>query len=334
MSKALPLAVAGAALIAGFILFTALGVGGGSDHKTRAAAPPKPKLTKHQSAIAHYSELVSIREAQTSNRLSEDPPIAPRRFNAPIGAYRAYAARQARQLNGEVARLRAAIVSGSRARAQAAWRTAFARYLRLGAVYGAFGELDTEIDGQPGGLAGGAHDPHFTGLHRIESILWGDAPVRSAAPFAARLVRDVRRLRTAIPDSEIEPLDYATRAHEILEDAQRDFLSGVDVPWSHEGVLATASGVIATREVIATLRGLLGGRDALQPVQLGLSRLSATLRVIRRDHRGALPTLDQLTVAERERLDGSLSWLLERLQMVPGELETQDSPVIPRLRTR
>jgi iron uptake system EfeUOB component EfeO/EfeM len=334
MSKALPFAVAGAALIAGFLLLTALGVGGGADHTTRTTALRKPALTRHESAIARYSQLVSIREAQTDNRLSEDPPIAPRRFGAPIAAYRAYAAHQARTLNREVARLRAAIAAGSRTRAQAAWRIAFARYLRLGAVYGAFGDLDTEIDGQPGGLAGGAQDPHFTGLHRIESVLWGGRPVRSAAPFAARLARDVRRLRTAIRGSEIEPLDYATRAHEILEDAQRDFLSGVDVPWSHEGVLATASGVVATREVIATLRDLLGGRDALQPVQLGLTRMSATLRSIRHAHHGRLPTLDELTGAERERLDGSLSWLLERLQMVPGELETQDSPVIPRLRTR
>src|SRR5262249_58482612 len=137
------------------------------------------------------------------------------------------------------------------------------------------------VGGRDGGLPGGGKAPHFTGLHRIEHTLWSSAPVRSAAPFAARLARDVRRLRTAIPDSEIEPLDYATRAHEILEDAQRDFLSGVDVPWSREGVLATASGVIATREVIGTLRPLLGGRDALQPVQLGLSRISATLRSIR-----------------------------------------------------
>ena len=334
MSKALPLAVAGVALIAGFVLFTALGVGGGSNHTVTRSTPIKAVLTKHESAIARYSAQVSIREAGTSNRLSEDQPIAPRRFDGPINAYRAYAALQARRLNGEAARLRAAIASGSRARAQAAWRTAFARYLRLGAVYGAFGDLDTAIDGQPGGLAGGAQDPRFTGLHRIESVLWGDRPVRSAAPFAARLARDIRRLRTAIPDSEIEPLDYATRAHEILEDAQRDFLSGVDMPWSREGVLATASGVIATREVIGTLRPLLGGRDALQPVQLGLSRISATLRSIRRHHHGALPALGQLTVSEREHLDGSLSWLLERLQLVPGELETQDTPVIPRLRTR
>lgn len=57
----------------------------------------------------------------------------------------------------------------------------------------------------------------------------------------------------------ITPLEYATRAHEILEDAVRDLLSGAAVPWSGEGVLATAAGVEATEEVISTLRPVLGG---------------------------------------------------------------------------
>ena len=44
------------------------------------------------------------------------------------------------------------------------------------------------------------------------------------------------RLRAAVRTVEITPLDYATRAHEILEDAQRDMLSGVDAPWSGAGL--------------------------------------------------------------------------------------------------
>ena len=49
----------------------------------------------------------------------------------------------------------------------------------------------------------------------------------------------MHRLREVLPGASITPLEYATRAHEILEDAQRDLLSGADVPWSGEGVLAT-----------------------------------------------------------------------------------------------
>ena len=46
---------------------------------------------------------------------------------------------------------------------------------------------------------------------------------------------------------EIDALDYATRGHEIVEDAQRDLMSGVDVPWSHQGVLGTAAALARSK---------------------------------------------------------------------------------------
>ena len=109
-------------------------------------------------------------------------------------------------------------------------------------MYGAFGDLDQHIDGVAGGLPRGARDPDFRGLHRIELGLWRGAAARAlrAGRAAARARRRAPAARDP-PGPQITPLDYATRAHEILEDAQRDYLSGVDVPWSREGVLATSS---------------------------------------------------------------------------------------------
>jgi iron uptake system EfeUOB component EfeO/EfeM len=318
------------ALIAAFALFTALGVGGATKPVARTVPVTTPQPV---SAIQRYSEEISVREGGGSARLSEQPPIAPARFRGPVRAYLRYAARQASRLQRDVRRLASATADGDRRVARARWRTAFARYLRLGAVYGAFGSLDTAIDGQPGGLARGTRDPGFTGLHRVELGLWDGRPLRSLRPVLRRLARDVARLRAAIPHAQITPLDYATRAHEILEDAQRDFLSGNDVPWSGEGVLATSAGVDATRVVIATLRRLLGGQESLDPVLLGLSRVRATLARIRRAHGGQLPALDGLRASERRALNGSVSWALERLQRVPGSLETTDPVQIPRLRT-
>lgn len=328
---ALVAAVVVVSLIAGFALFTATGVGGGGGGPRPAAAPVT--TTPARSAIQQYSEEVSVREGGASATLDEDPPIAPARFRSPIRSYLRYASRQAALLAAEVARLAATIGTADRSAARDAWRAAFARYLRLGAVYGAFGDLDGAIDGQPGGLAHGIHDARFSGLHRIELGLWSSESVTSLRPVVARLASDVRRLRRAIPHARIAPLDYATRAHEILEDAQRDFLSGVDVPWSREGVLATSAGVQATRVVIATLRPLLAGRESLQPVLLGLSRMRATLARIRRAHHGRLPALGGLTHGEHASLDGSLSWALERLQLIPGSLETTDPVQIPPLQS-
>jgi len=214
-----------------------------------------------------------------------------------------------------------------------AWREAFADYLRLGAVYGEFGDLDQAIDGRAGGLPKGTSDPHFTGLHRLEMGLFTDEPLSDLAPVADRLAADVDTLQKGVPTADLPPLDYATRTHEILEDAQRDFLSGADVPWSHEGVLATAAGADATDEALATLQPVLD-TDVFTESHTGMVKLQAALAAVRRDHGGTYPTNDQLSQADHERLDGAIGGALEALQDVPGALETTVPPPVPRIPSR
>jgi high-affinity iron transporter len=261
-------------------------------------------------------------------------PVSPAAFAGPTAAYRAYAERWAATLAGEVPHLRAALASGSRAGAETQWDLAYSDYLHLGAVYGLLpGTLDARIDGMPHALPGpGAPPSSFSGLHRIEMGLWTDAPPASLVPWAVRLQTDVGTLQRVLPTVQIDPLDYATRAHEILEDAQRDLLSGTDVPWSGAGVLGTAAGVDATEEVISTLTPLLEVRDGtLLDVNNWLDRLQSVLNQLRAAHGGSWPSLSQLNLTEREELNGTLAGALGPLSQVPGSLETTPTPVIPRI---
>jgi high-affinity iron transporter len=337
-------AVLAAALLAGFVTFTALGVGSGAAPRAPVAGCARPRARVFVADASPggrrgRSESIGRREGGGAGDphapiLGDQLPLAPARFDGPIARYRRYAALQVRRLGPEVAALAAAVRADDRSAARAAWRVAFARYLRLGAVYGAFGALDTDVDGLPGHLRAGAKDARFIGLHRIELGLWASARATSLVPVVRRLRHDVRRLARAVVRAPITPLDYATRAHEILEDAQRDFLTGAHVPWSHEGVLATDSALAATQVVISTLSPLLEGQQSQVTTQAGLDRLRTTLRSLREAHRGRLPTLRALTAREHERLVGSMDWALERLQTIPGSLETRDPAPIPKLRGR
>jgi Imelysin len=263
---------------------------------------------------------------------SELRPLRPAAFHRPVAEYRTYAEGQARAMAAAVARLQAAIAAGDRAAAERAWFAAYDRYLRLGAAYGALGNLDRAIDGNPGALPGGVHDPHFTGLHRVEYGLWTGAPVRSLTRPARVLAADVARLGPTMAQMKIDPLTYATRAHEILEDAQRDMLSGVDAPWSGAGLRATVASLAATEAVIDTLRPLLGGRgSSYGPIDVEAAALRRALASVRRDHDGAWPREEAMTQAEHERVDGALGSLLETLAEVPGELETEPARAIPTI---
>jgi iron uptake system EfeUOB component EfeO/EfeM len=273
----------------------------------------------------------------TNGQLTSDlAPLPPSSFDGPIAAYRSYAERWAATLQADLPALRQALAGGGRAASERAWAVAWSDYLRLGAVYGLLpGTLDAQIDGMPHALPGdetGEAAARFSGLHRIEYGLWTGASPRSLVPWAAKLQRDAVTLRRALPSVQITPLDYATRAHEILEDAQRDLLSGMDVQWSGAGVLGTAAGLTATQEVIGTLTPLLQGRDnTLAEVDAWLPQLQAVLSQLRKAHHGTYPSLGQLTTAEYERLDGTMAETLGALALVPGTLETTSLPVIPKI---
>jgi high-affinity iron transporter len=264
-----------------------------------------------------------------NGQLSSDlSPLPPRAFARPIASYRTYAEHWAATLDGSLPALRNALAAGHRPAAKRTWGVAFADYLHLGAVYGL---LPARLNAALAGLPPVIGERHFSGLHRIEMGLWGGASPRSLTPVATALTQAVATLRKVLPKVSISPLDYATRAHEILEDAQRDLMSGSQVPWSGAGVLGTEAGIEVTREVISTLTPLLQGRDnTLAESQDWLDQLQQTFMSVRRPG-GAWPTLGQLSEEQRERLDGTLDGTLGALSQVPGTLETSSVPVIPKL---
>ncbi|MFZ1155798.1 MAG: EfeM/EfeO family lipoprotein, partial [Solirubrobacteraceae bacterium] len=263
--------------------------------------------------------------------VSDLSPLPARAFAKPVAAYKLYAERWTTIAEHDAQTLQGALAADQSRSAESAWLATWSAYLHLGAVYGLFGTLNQAIDGMPGGLPGGSKDPSFTGFHRIEMGLWTGARPRSLVSLTARLSRDLAHLHKTLPSVQISPLEYATRAHEILEDAQRDLLSGVDVPWSGEGVLGTAAGLAATREVFHTLEPLLQGRDDTEAVvRSELLLLSAAIAHIRHSHRN-WPTLVKLTMREREQLDGTLAGALGALEQLPGTLETQAPTPTPTL---
>jgi high-affinity iron transporter len=263
--------------------------------------------------------------------VSELSPLPAKAFLRPVATYKTYAERWTARAERDTGTLLRTLTTGTRADARSDWETAWSAYLHLGAVYGLFGTLNQKIDGTPGGLARGAADPAFSGFHRIEMGLWGATSAHSLVAPTDALLGDLRRLRILLPGVKISPLEYATRAHEILEDAQRDLLSGTQVPWSGQALLGTAAGVAATKEVFHTLEPLLSGREnAEAEVRSELGLLNSAIASVRRDHSG-WPALARLTTHERELLNGTLAGALGALELLPGTLETEALTPTPKL---
>ncbi len=259
---------------------------------------------------------------------SDLDPLPASSFHRPVAQYLRYAVGVSGQLGTAVSALTAQLRTGDRAAAERAWNVAFTDYLHLGAVYGLLpGDLNDRLAQIPTDL----DQTNFTGLHRVEKGLWQGAPLHSLIPVSQAISAAIPSLKRTLPRTQIDPIDYAARAHEILEDAQRDLMSGSQVPWSGEGVLGTAAGITATTAVVRTLAPLMQGRDnTLVQVDNWLVTLRSTFKAIRRPD-GSYPTLGQLTIAQRERINGSLAGALSALEEIPGTVETVGLPDIPTI---
>jgi iron uptake system EfeUOB component EfeO/EfeM len=286
-------------------------------------------------ASRYGTEVADLEDEGTNlagEQVSELSPLPASDFAAPERQYRSYAQRWITVALADARALGRALTAGRRAGAELAWEATWSDYLHLGAVYGLFSEQSQAIDGTPGVLPGGTSDPRFVGLHRIEMGLWDGASVDSLTGYDRLLETDLGRLHGVVAHVRFTPLEYATRSHEIVEDAQRDLLSGMDVPWSGEGVLGTAAGLAATEEVFHTLEPLISGREDTEgEVRTELLLLKGLLSSIRRRHHGVYPSLSQLGSYEHEQLDGYVAGALSALEQMPGVLETELRRPVPKL---
>lgn len=336
---------AGVALLCAVVLVAAAVIPGphsqgSSDGKAlRAVAHPASggrraarelKVVGSNLSARRYAALAAGIENGVTGRgryVSDLEPLSRRRFRTPIAAYRRYAEAWAIRLERSLRPLTAALRANHRVAAQRAWVVSFDDYLHLGAVYGL---LPARLDDALAEVPSSRGRARFPGLHMIEKGLWTGRSPRSLVPVAGAIARAAARLRHTIPVLRIGASDYVLRAHEIMEDAERDFMSGAEVPWSRQGVSATAAAFVADRTVLGTLAPLLAGRDnTLGVARYWLARMAAALRRVRRPG-GGYPALDRLTPGQRELLAGTLAGTCDALSAVPDTLELHPVPTIPR----
>jgi iron uptake system EfeUOB component EfeO/EfeM len=253
--------------------------------------------------------------------------VTPADLKRPIARYLDHAASELRLMEADVSELRAAAAAGDLDGAKAAWLDADARYETIGAAYGAFGELDAAINGRPGNLESGTASKDFTGLHRIELALWAHRSTAEAEPYVAQLGADVARLRGRLPKVKVEPLDFALRAHEVLEDTLQLQLAGVASPWAGAALVALRSNIEGTEVILRSLRPLVRERNPqrMKAIDVSLDRLRAAVGQVARPD-GSLPSWKALPQAQRELIDARTAAAAEQLAYVPAIADPRPIP--------
>jgi high-affinity iron transporter len=253
-------------------------------------------------------------------------PVTDQDLQQPVADYRAYVQQNLPVLLADSQRLAADLAAGNLGAAKTDWLTAHLDYEGLGAAYGTFADFDAKIDGRATGLPGGTGDPSWTGFHRIEFGLWHGQSAAVLKPLGDQLVSDVQGLIKAFPGQSTDPNDLPLRTHEILENTLQFQLTGI-ADYGSGTALATASANLhGTQVVLSTLIGLMQARDpqALKSIDTWIQTVAADLNAAH-DPDGSWTALDQLTAAQRQKINGDLGELLEQLSVVPDLLEERSS---------
>ncbi|MGW4249652.1 FTR1 family protein, partial [Nocardia sp. NPDC004722] len=272
--------------------------------------------------------LSSARVPVTGAQTDAPPAFKPARISelrAPNDAYQAYV----RQVLGRLTTALGAVGRDVRARnipaAQADWLLAQQEWERVGASYNSFKDAGTAVDGLPNGLPEGVNDLGFTGMHRLEYGLWHGQGPEQLVPVLDKLGADIAAIGDNLTTSDIagDPTTLPIRAHEILEDALRDHLSGLDDQGAGAAYPMTLADIDVTRAVLDQLAVPLDDRDPQLRPQLSakLDRLRTALLATQDNGRWRAPA--QTPPQARQAVNAALGAALEALSRVPRLLETK-----------
>ncbi|OJX80371.1 EfeM/EfeO family lipoprotein [Leifsonia sp. 71-9] len=211
-------------------------------------------------------------------------------------------------LQQQVAALSADAEEGDLAAAKHDWLAAHTTYETLGAAYDAFGDVGDQIDGLP--------RDGLTGFHLVESQLWGGAAPATVAASTAQLAAEVGSLAGTFADAEIDPGAIALRAHEIVEVAVQDVLTGAADAGSGTELATIDANLEGAAQALAPLHDILAPRYAdLDRTTQALQRTRTLVESFRAAD-GTWTPLAGLDRAHRERLDAALDQDAELLAPV------------------
>ena len=281
-------------------------------------------LMGSQSATSSQQVQVTAKTATSGSAPVAVKPVTVAELTPPNKLYQAYAAAQLKDLASQVAAIKTDLGKQDIARAKTDWLAAQLDWERVGASYDSFGDLGLAVDGLPTGFVKGVNDPGFTGLHRLEYGLWHGQPAAELLSVTDVLAKNVATVQKNLTSDDLagDPTQLPLRVHEIIEDALRDHLSGLDDEGGNAAYAQTWADTQVDRVVLGEESALINARDPglVATAQRELAALDTALLATRASD-GQWQSLTAASPGQRQHVDAAIGALLETLAVVPDLLE-------------
>jgi iron uptake system component EfeO len=216
-----------------------------------------------------------------------------------------------------------AISSGTMNQARQLYTPARIYYEKIEPVAEVWGSLDISIDGRWENPV--TVKSQFTGFHRIEQMLWQDKSLNGAAAMCSGLVKNERQLLTLVSTAQYNPLEIASGATDLINEAGTSKISGEEERYSNTDLPVFEANLQASMQVIDLLSPYLQTKAA-STVSLIKQRHDAVESLLTKYK--ATPGYENtgyvdystVTKAGRKQLSAAVNALAEAMSKVSSEV--------------
>jgi iron uptake system component EfeO len=252
----------------------------------------------------------------TTAAAAKSEPAGPQE-KAAVAQYRDYLEENTAELVAKTKPFVAAVVAGNVAEAKDLYPAARIPYERIEPVAGSFGDLDPRIDAREDGVPA----DEWGGFHRIEKALWVEETTEGMAPVAKQLQADVEELDEKVKTVELDPVEIAVGANELLAEVSGSKITGEEERYSHIDLVDFEANVEGSLAAFEAVKPLLDetNPDLSGEIEADFKMVFNSLQPYRTE--GGFVSYTELTDADTRTLSIKIDTLAEKLSQVPAEID-------------
>jgi iron uptake system component EfeO len=235
---------------------------------------------------------------------------------AAVADYRKYLEQNTTELVAATAPFVAAVEAGEVEKAKSLYAAARIPYERIEPVAESFGDLDPRIDARENDVPAS----EFGGFHRIEKALWEEDTAKGMAPVAEQLLADVEELEQKVKNVELQAVQIANGANELLGEVSASKITGEEERYSHIDLVDFEANVEGAKAAFEAVEPLLSKKDPrlAKEIEASFEDVYASLKPYRRGD--GFVSYTELTKADTRKLAQEIDALAEELSQVPAQI--------------
>ncbi len=246
----------------------------------------------------------------TGDSTAEESP----QTEAAIAQYREYLEQNTGELVRKTEPFTAAVIAGDVAEAKRLYAAARIPYERIEPVAESFGDLDPRIDARENDVS----KSEWSGFHVIEKALWEEDTAAAMAPVAKQLLADVEELRDRVKTVELQAVQIANGANELLGEVSASKITGEEERYSHIDLVDFEANVEGAEAAFETVEPLISNEDSglADEIEAQFDEVYAALDPYRRGD--GFVSYEELSQADTRKLAQEIDVLAEELSQVPA----------------